>query len=392
MTKMFRGSVVLLGLAFVAACSSNGEELESVPGAGDGGRRDSGVASDSGRPDDTGTAIDTGTASEGGPSIDDAAILDSAPPGDGASLADAGTPSDAGALADSAVPVDGAAPVDATAPVDGSASDSGSLFDGAVADAGRDAGSTDSGAPADAAADGGPTDSGPSGDAGRDAGALVCAPPATTPTYASGIVWAAPGTWSQNRCTAATVDGAIAACFGSVSTLAACNAWKAANATCSACLLTPRTGAAMGPFITNPAVVAANDNPAGLDDAWVEGLISGCLSHFRTGCGPAYFSMANCIGAACDTAGNCGAATSAQVTLCEDEALGFGATAGVCRAPLLTAFATGGACVGVFPQDAGTALSGESCFSRGAARGEDTSTMAGIEAYLKRVALYSCGP
>ena len=48
--------------------------------------------------------------------------------------------------------------------------------------------------------------------------------------------------------------------------------------------------------------------------------------------------------------------------------------------------------VGAPAADAGTAVTGESCFAKGTAGGEDTSNQAGIDAFLKRVALYYCGP
>jgi len=335
-----------VGFAFAAACSAGGAdgELEATA-TPDAGRRDAGSLADTG-------------GGGPGPALDSSApVIDSSAP-----------------VIDSSAPViDSSAPViDSSAPaIDAGAApvDSGRLDSGAPA--------VDSGAPV------------------ADAGPRVCAPPATTPAFTPGIAWPAAANWNQNRCTAATVQGFLDACLGVNSTLATCNAWRSANANCSACLLTSRTAATVGPFLTSTAVTPANDNPPGLDPEWVQGMLSSCMNHFRAGCGPAYFSFSNCLGAACNTtaAGNCATATSAQVELCEDNAIGTSLAPGACWNVGLAALnPTTGTCRGVFPADAGTAVSGNDCFARGAARGEDTTTQAGVDAFLKRVALYFCGP
>jgi hypothetical protein len=228
----------------------------------------------------------------------------------------------------------------------------------------------------------------PSADAG--APAAVCEPPASTPTFDTPAALPATAAWGTGVCTDATVQGMLDACLGTNSTKATCDSWKAANAACGACLLTPKNGAAIGPFVTDPATTADDSNPPGLDQDWVQGLLMGCMNHFRAGCGESYFGFANCLDAACNDQGNCKNASDAEVDTCQEDAIGGGQ--GVCGQVAIAALGQNGKCRGVFPQDAGTAVTGEKCFAQGAAGGEDTTQQAGIDAFLKRVALYYCGP
>ncbi len=245
-----------------------------------------------------------------------------------------------------------------------------------------DAGKTDSGV---ARPDAGTT---PSADSG--APAATCEAPSTTPTFETPATLPPAAAWGQNKCQDATVQGFLDACLtGANASKAACDTWKAANANCAACLLTPKNAAAVGPFLTDPAVTADDQNPPGLVNDGFLSSITACLNHFKAGCGEKYFAFSNCLGAACDTDGNCKNASDADLDTCQEDAIGGGQ--GVCGQVAIAALGQNGACRGVFPQDAGTAPTGELCFSKGAAGGEDTSTDAGLVAFFKRFALQFCG-
>jgi hypothetical protein len=225
----------------------------------------------------------------------------------------------------------------------------------------------------------------PSTDAG--APAATCEPPAATPNFETPAALPPTAAWGQNKCTDATIQGMLTACLGENATKAACDSWKAANAACGACLLTPKNGTAIGPFITDPTATADDQNPPGIDQDWVQGLLMGCMNHFRAGCGESYFGFVNCLDASCNDQGNCKNASDAAVDACQEDAIGGGQ--GVCGQAAIAALGQNGKCRGVFPQDAGNTVTGEKCFAQSS---EDTSTPAGIDAFLKRVALYYCGP
>lgn len=227
----------------------------------------------------------------------------------------------------------------------------------------------------------------PTADAG--APAATCTPPDTTPTFETPAALPATAAFAQGKCTSATVGGFLDAClFGANATKATCDSWKQANANCSTCLLTAKNAAAIGPFVTDPAVTPDDSNPPGLLADGFLSTIQGCLNHFKAGCGEKYFGFANCLDAACDGQGNCKNASDADQEACTDDAIGGGQ--GVCGAAAIAALGTNGACKNVFT-DAGAALNGEACFSKGAAGGEDTSTDAGLIAYFTRLGLMYCG-
>lgn len=245
-----------------------------------------------------------------------------------------------------------------------------------------DAGKTDAGV---ARPDSGTT---PSADSG--APAATCEAPATTPTFETPAALPPSAAWAQGKCQDATVQGFLDACLtGANATKAACDTWKAANANCAACLLTPKNAAAVGPFLTDPAATADDQNPPGLVNDGFAGSIQACLNHFKAGCGEKYFGFANCLDAACDSKGNCKNATSAAMDTCQEDAIGGGQ--GVCGTAAIAALGANGACKGVFPQDAGSTPTGSLCFSKGAAGGEDTSTDAGLVAFFKRFGMQFCG-
>ncbi len=225
----------------------------------------------------------------------------------------------------------------------------------------------------------------------RDTGAptATCEPPTTTPVFTTPATMPPTAAWNQNKCDGAKVQGFLDACLGQAATKAACDNWKAANAACGACLLTPKNGTAVGPFLTDPAITADDTNPPGIDEEWVVGLLGSCMNHFKSGCGEAYFGFANCLDAACNDKTNCKNASPAAVDTCQEDAVGGGQ--GVCGQVAMAALGASGKCKGVFPQDAGAAITGAACFAKGAAGGEDTSGQAGIDTFLKRVALYFCG-
>lgn len=225
----------------------------------------------------------------------------------------------------------------------------------------------------------------PSADAG--APAATCEPPVTAPTFDTPAAMPPTAAWGTGACTGATVQSMLDACLGANSTKATCDSWKASNAACGACLLTPKNGAAIGPFVTDPAITADDSNPPGIDEDWVQGLLMGCMNHFKAGCGESYFGFANCLDAACNDQGNCKNASKADVDTCQEDAIGGGQ--GVCGQVALAALGQNGKCKGVFPQDAGAAVTGAQCFAQDS---EDTSSQAGIDQFLKRVALYYCGP
>jgi len=245
-----------------------------------------------------------------------------------------------------------------------------------------DAGKADSGV---ARPDSGTT---PSADSG--APAATCEAPATTPTFETPATLPPAAAWGQNKCNDATVQGFLDACLtGANASKAACDSWKAANANCATCLLTPKNAAAVGPFLTDPAVTADDNNPPGLVNDGFGSSIQACLNHFKAGCGEKYFAYVNCLNAACDEDTNCKNASEATLDACIEDAVGGGQ--GVCGAPGVAAFGQNGACRAAFPQDAGNTPTGELCFSKGAAGGEDTSTDAGLVAFFKRFALQFCG-
>ncbi len=242
-----------------------------------------------------------------------------------------------------------------------------------------DAGKADSGV---VRADSGTTT--PTADAG--VAAATCTPPDTTPTFSTPSALPATAAWATGACQTATVGGFVTACLGSTSTKALCDSWKSANASCSSCLLTANNASAVGPFLVDPSITADDTNPPGLVQDGFGGSIQGCLNHFKAGCGEKYFGFANCLNAACDDKTNCKNASAADQSTCSDDAIGGGQ--GVCGDAAIAARGTNGACKGVFPQDAGAALTGESCF---AAASEDTSTEAGITAYFTRLGMMYCG-
>lgn len=224
----------------------------------------------------------------------------------------------------------------------------------------------------------------PSADAG--APAAVCAPPDTTPTFSTPSALPATAAWAKGVCQSATVGAFVTACLGSTATKALCDSWKSANASCSSCLLTANNAAAIGPFVTDPSITADDNNPPGLVQDGFLGSIQGCLNHFKAGCGEKYFGFANCLNAACNDKTNCKNASQADQDTCTEDAIGGGQ--GVCGDVAIAALGTNGACKGVFPQDAGSAITGEACF---AASSEDTSTEAGISAYFTRLGMMYCG-
>ena len=218
----------------------------------------------------------------------------------------------------------------------------------------------------------------PTADAG--AAAATCAPPDTTPTFSTPSALPATAAWATGACQTATVGAFVTACLSDTATKALCDSWKSANASCSSCLLTAKNAAAVGPFLVDPSITADDTNPPGLVQDRFLGSIQGCLNHFKAGCGEKYFGFSNCLSAACDDKTNCKNASAADQDTCTEDAIGGGQ--GVCGDAAIAALGTNGACKGVFPQDAGAALTGESCF---AAASEDTS------AFFTRFGMMYCG-
>lgn len=224
----------------------------------------------------------------------------------------------------------------------------------------------------------------PSADSG--APAATCEPPATTPTFTTPAALPPSAAWGQNKCQAATVQGFLDACLtGANASKAACDSWKAANANCAACLLTPKNAAAVGPFLTDPAVTADDNNPPGLVNDGFGSSIQACINHFKAGCGDKYFAFANCLDAACDDKTNCKNASATTIDTCQEDAVGGGQ--GVCGSVTSSWYSS---CKAQFFVDGGDAPA-SLCFSKGAAGGEDTSTDAGLVAFFKRFALQFCG-
>ena len=252
----------------------------------------------------------------------------------------------------------------------------------AATDAGKDTGVKTDGA----------TTPGTDGGAPRvDAGGTptaTCEPPDTTPTFSTPAALPPTATWAQGKCTAATVAGFLEACLtGAAATKATCDSWKAANANCSSCLVTPKNAAAIGPFVTDPAITADDSNPPGLVNDGFLSSLQGCMSHFKAGCGESYFGFANCLDAACNDKTNCKNASKADLDTCQTDAIGQGQ--GVCGTVANAALGTSGKCKGVFNTDAG--IDGGSCFSKGVAGGEDTTTDAGLVAFFTRIGMMYCG-
>jgi hypothetical protein len=214
--------------------------------------------------------------------------------------------------------------------------------------------------------------------------APVCAPPSASPSFSATQPIPGPAPFAAQACASAQIGAFVDACFVASASATSCEAWRQANATCRACLVTPETSAAYGPFVSRAAFVDAASNPLGISEASVRLGVQACLDHFRAGCGATFFDHEACLAASCDGTAGCVGATDSALATCR-----AGATSGSCAATYAAVFApASGACVGVLSTGT-TSFPGDACLPSAA---EEAAGESGQRAYLARLATAFCGP